>query len=345
MAKKLCKQIDLGLDPMTGKRIRKRIYGTSKTDLERNIKQAVAEFSVYGSDTTLTLGQFKEKYFDAYVSHYEANTKRHYKYYFSKSKHLDGMKMARITHTDLQKVLSALWDHPNTCNRVAGNLKMLWTAAVNDHVVTKNVAADLNTPVYVEQYGRACTEEEKEAIKKTEFLPDDQLLVNIIRQFGLRPQEAFALQLKDFNREKKTLSITKAVAYSNNKAVVKSTKTHFSRVLPVPEQFFSLLPSGRLWLFTNEKGELLRKNQVDTMRARIIDAINETMGGTELIRVTDMNLYTLRHTKATELYYMPGISTKQKAAYMGHSEEEFLKRYSHLDESKEAVEILRTMAV
>lgn len=345
MAKKLCKQIDLGIDPMTGKRVRKRIYGTSKTDLERNIKQAVADFTLYGSPSELTLGQFKEKYFDAYLAQYEANTRRHYKYYFSKTKHLDNTKMSRITHTDLQKVISDMWQHPNSANRVAGTLNKLWTAAVNDHVVQKNVACDLNTPVYIEQYGRACTEAEKKAVKEVELEPDDRLLVNILRQFGLRPQEALALQLKDFNRKDKTLNINKALSYEGQAPIIKSTKTHVSRKLPVPDEFFDLLPTGRLYLFVNESGELHRKNQFDQVRRRILDAINVQLGGNENLKVTDMTLYTLRHTKATELYYMPGISTKQKAAYLGHSEEEFLKRYSHLDENKEATEVLRTLAI
>ena len=56
-----------------------------------------------------------------------------------------------------------------------------------------------------------------------------------------------------------------------------------------------------------------------------------------------MNFYTFRHNRATELYYLQGVSTKKKAEYMGHSELMFIKTYSHLDDSREAEELLRAV--
>ena len=65
------------------------------------------------------------------------------------------------------------------------------------------------------------------------------------------------------------------------------------------------------------------------------------MGGTDKIRKTTITFYNFRHHKASLIYYLPGISIKKKAQYMGHSEEVFISIYSHLMEEKESSEILR----
>lgn len=74
----------------------------------------------------------------------------------------------------------------------------------------------------------------------------------------------------------------------------------------------------------------------------IFAKINEALGGNEKMDLLNgMTMYTFRHNRATELYYLAGVSTKKKAEYMGHSEIMFLRTYSHLDESKENDDLLR----
>jgi integrase len=82
------------------------------------------------------------------------------------------------------------------------------------------------------------------------------------------------------------------------------------------------------------------------MSARILKVINKALGGTDELKVIgNMTMYSFRHTYATNLYYnavKPGIiSTKKAAQIMGHSEEMFIKRYTHLDDDKEQMDALR----
>jgi integrase len=79
----------------------------------------------------------------------------------------------------------------------------------------------------------------------------------------------------------------------------------------------------------------------EKLQNSILNKINTAMGGTKKIRKTDITLYNFRHHKASLLYYLPGVSVKAKAAYLGHSEEMFLKVYSHMMEEKEDKEVLR----
>lgn len=52
-------------------------------------------------------------------------------------------------------------------------------------------------------------------------------------------------------------------------------------------------------------------------------------------KINGITSYTFRHNYATMLYYS-GISLKQAAKYMGHSDTKMIMEvYAHLDESKE----------
>lgn len=342
---KLSKQISLGIDPMTGKRIRKRIYYTSKTDFERQKKELIKEFTKHGVPSNITFGEYRKKWFDATYKNLYPTTKTTYLSSLKHASVLDHMKLQDITRLELLDIMNDIWNTPHTANRLAVMLQGLWDSAVLDGIVDKNIAYKLKKPPKPKTNTRALTDEELQAVKDTEFTEDEQLLVNILRQFGLRPGEAFALKPSDFNRKNKTLTISKAVAYNKETPFIKPTKTTVTRVLPVPDEFFNLLPKKKCLYYFNYEGELLTKKRRETMCRHICEKINETMGGNKKLKIFDATLYIFRHTKATDLYYLQGISMKMKAAYMGHSEEMFLKTYSHLRKERENTELLRTMAV
>lgn len=335
-------QISLGVDPMTGKRIRKRITYTSKTDLERKKKDLITEYAKHGAPSNITFGEYKKRWVAANCAGLAVSTQSAYDSALKKTTRFDNIKMKDIIRTDLQKLVTEYKDTPYTARRLAIILNSIWESAVTDRVVERNIAHKLKRAPIVKKEKRILTEEEKIAIKSADLTEMERFFVNIIRQFGLRPAEASALSPKDFNRKDLTLSITKAVTYVNGQAVLKPTKTYKNRTLPVPESFFSLIPSKKcVYFFTNDKGNILTKQQLREMGESIFSKVNKQMGGTDKLKVTDMTFYTFRHTKATELYYLSGISMKKKAEYMGHSEEMFLQTYSHLDKTKEDVEILR----
>lgn len=172
------------------------------------------------------------------------------------------------------------------------------------------------------------------------------MLVDILLQFGLRPGEAFALCKTDIDFQKKELHIAKSLTHDHQTPILKSTKTQQERTLPIPDSMLPTLKSiNRLYLFVNKDGALYTRKQMFSFGQKLIAKINRQMGGTSRLRVTDMSLYNFRHHKASILYYTEGISNKAKAKYMGHSEEMFIRTYSHLMEQKENMDVLRQETV
>lgn len=344
---KKSKQISLGYDPVSGKRIRKRIYYTSEASFKRQEKEAIALYARKGISTSMTYEQYLNRWWEAYISPLAINTQRSYQTTLNNTKSLYSRQMSKITRVDLQKIINSISNHPTTCKKLCVLLNNIWENAVFDDVVSKNITKGLKRPVCPKSERKALTAKELEAIERANFSEQEQLLVNILRQFGLRPGEALALTKSDFNRREGTLTICKSLSHDGEKPFLKDTKTHNTRVLPVPAEFFDLLPKGNksIYLFTNKDGQLLTKKQEHNLAQSIIQKVNKEMGGTKTLKATRMVLYSFRHTKATELYYAEGISHKAAAAYLGHSEEMFIRTYSHLDESKEELEVLRKLVI
>lgn len=339
---KFKKQVSLGYDPISGKRIRKWIYADTKAGLVQAEKDAIREQARSGVTSSITLKEYKDKWFDANCSQLERSSQRLYE---STLKHLDPLghkRMSKITRTELQQIISNVWDKPYAASKLASLTRQIWRSAVSDGVIDKDITFALKTPKKGKSGRRALTPEEIEAVKNVELPEQARFLVDVLLQFGLRPQEAFALGPKSFDRKARTLTIDKAIGYDKSNPYIKTTKTGVTRVLPVPDSFWSKIPDGYpFYYFVKEDGSFWTRSKTLVIMQMIRKAVNEYLGGSEMLQKTDITFYTFRHNKATQLYYLPGVTLKKKAEYMGHSEQMFIKTYSHLDDTKEEIEALR----
>lgn len=340
--KKISKQISLGYDPVTGKRIRKWISADSKAALKQAEKDAIMQYAKAGTASSITLKTYQEKWFEANCVQLQASTRYVYERTLSHLNPLSHKRMDRITYTDLQMIITGLWNSPHAASKLSSLMRQIWRSAALDGVVSKDITQGLKLPKKPKSGRRALTPEEVEAVKNVELPEQERFLADVLLQFGIRPQEAFALGPKSFDRKARTLTIDKAVGYDRQEPYIKETKTGATRVLPVPDSFWPKIPSGYPFCyFVREDGTLWHRQQTLAAMRTIRSAVNHYLGGTEKIWKTDLTLYTFRHNKATQLYYLPGVTLKKKAEYMGHSEMMFIKTYSHLDDSKEEVELLR----
>lgn len=344
--KRLSKQITLGYDPVTGNRIRKRIYADSAAGLRQAEKEMIRQYAQNGISSHMTYDQYEKKWWEAYATILTPSTQKSYKSYLRKNTEIRHKQMQKIIRLDLQKVINANSTHPELCKTYVFLMRSIWRSAVFDGIVSKDITEGLKTPKRAKIRRRPLTEDELKAVRTAKLEPDERFLINLLLQFGMRPGEALALNKSAFNRKDKTLTINKALAHNGEEPFIKTTKTGVTRVLPVPDSFWSLIPETKtMYFFTNEDGQLLRRDQMNRMKRRILDKINEAMDGTSKLRMTDMTLYSFRHHKASLLYYLPGVSFKKKAEYMGHTEETFLKTYSHMMEEMEDAELLRQAVI
>lgn len=342
---KYTRQITLGIDPTTGRRVRKRVYGNSKPELAQREREAVVEYEKAGHATgpKITYDAYEQKWFATYKSHVQPHTRATYR---SVLKHNDGIRYKRlrdITRTDLQAVIDDMWDNPHLCRTYVSMMRSLWTSAIADEVCVRNPTLSLSTPKVKKADTRPLTDAELDGIRDADLDVMQRFLVDVLLQFGLRPGEALILGPHSWDKERGLLLVHEALGFTeSNAGHPKATKNEKRRDLPVPDAFWERIPDvDREHYFVNDDGTLFSRSDADYYKRKILDAINAAMGGTKDKPATTMTLYTCRHHRASQIYYLGGISTKKKAQYMGHSERMFLETYSHMMEKYEDPEVLR----
>jgi len=326
MKAKYSKQIYLGYAP-SGKQVRTRVYGDTLTELKAEERKARAEFDQRKNPSDISFGDYAEQWISIYKADRSPSTLYMYRSVLKHCRDIWNVKLRKLTRSDYQKLIAQISDRPNTANKLALTLMQIIRSAALDGII----------PMPAWRFERIKDKpREKEYLSDAEMLRifdvelpiKDKLFVRLIGTFGLRPQEAFALTRDSFRDG--SLIIDKAVGYDGDRPFIKGTKNEKTRSLPVPEAVSALLALyfadfRGFYLFSDKEDALLTKYQAQRYARRICDAIGIN------------NLYILRHTVATKLYYK--VSPKLASYYLGHSEQVFISTYSHLDRSKEPTNV------
>ena len=337
------KQISLGYD-VNGKRIRKWIHASSIAELNRKIEQLKIEHQLTPNASDITFGEYSERWMAAYKANRSTQTRNMYANALKKCGNLDRYPLKSVTKTNCQELVNLTWKTPRIAKIVADTLRQIFRTAVADGIILRNPADNLVIPQGQHKVIRLLTTAELDALDRADLDPQDRMFVMILRNFGLRPAEALALQPNDFDLKKKVLYITKALELADGGNNVKSTKTGKNREIPIPDEIIPHLTryfrsvSGFL-LFTKQDNTPHTKSSYTKMSARILKRWNEALGGNKNMNLlAGVTMYSFRHRRATDLYYLcqrGSISTKMAASLLGHSEEIFIRTYSHIDPEHE----------
>ncbi|MBQ9030425.1 MAG: tyrosine-type recombinase/integrase [Parasporobacterium sp.] len=346
------KRIYLGIDPITGKEIRKRVEGKDEKEIEHKILEIQKERMEVDRPSDVTFGKYSQDWLKAYKEMRESATKEMYKVALNKCKTLTFVKVKDIRPLDLQLIINEHLGSPSSCRQLALTLKQIFKRAVKDGIIRRNPADDLQLPKSEKKEERALTDKEKEAIKSAPFTTQERMFVLLLFYFGLRPQEMLALMPQDFDLQNHELSIRRAVGYQNNRPYIKTTKTYKVRRIPIAtffepdiKSFIREIKSENSLYLMHQGGSLLSKSQKVNLWNRIKEKINVQLGGDEFIDMTNnLRPYTFRHNFCCECYYKK-VSIIKTAELMGNSPQMVMKVYTHLDNSREPLAELMKMSI
>lgn len=344
---KIKRQVCFGRDPVTGKRIRKWVYGNKESEVNRRIREIEKELESVRNPSDATFRTYSEQWLETYKAHKSVNTYKMYDSVIKKCSDLNGYQIREITHSQLQAVISRNIEHARLCQQIRLTLQQIFKTAVRDGIIASNPAEDLELPHYKAAEKRALTEAERKIIRTVKLPERERAFLDVLYYFGLRRGEALALTRSDFDFKTLLLTVNKSIAFDGNDSITKDTKTHVARYVPIPKQIQKRMKAYVAFcgfrLFANADGTQMTRSGFRTMWERIADAVNKAAGGTDDLKVFKISPHMLRHDYATRLYYVPGISTKKKADILGHQEQLFLRLYSHLDDEKEDLDTFRKL--
>lgn len=235
--------ITTGYDPLTGKQLRKDIYGKTQKEAKAKLKEHF-ENTTSSSDNS-TLGNFFYDWlWNIKKQEYKASTFERiegiYRLYIKPTKGLNDIKLIDIDTMKLQKITNKLLE-THTVSQVRNLNRALGKCF--DYAITINKIK--NNPskgiVYPKNYD---VEEEKENYI-SEY--EQKLLIKALRgdkfegilllglMCGLRLGEAMALQEHDINYDKRVIKINKSVKYVWTGERTKDNKKIYEYRVTIPK--------------------------------------------------------------------------------------------------------------
>lgn len=332
-----------------GRYIRKKVSANSLAEFERKKFQVRGEYEKIKNPSDITFKKYADKWLKAYKSSREKATIAMYENALKKTSSIDYVPLKNIRKTDLQTIISDNADSPSVCRQISLLFRQIWGCAIEDGILSTDITKRLDLPILTHKKGRALKPEEITAVSKANLKPMDRMYVQLLYYFGLRPQEAIALMPKDFDFDKKVVTISRAIGFDKHLPYVKKSKTRTIRSIPIPDEFIPILKqylkqNKSLYLIHRDNNPIT-KSSLAKMWLRIKKEINKQLGGNNMLDLTDgLVSYTFRHNFCTECYYR-GLTVLKTSELMGNSPEMVMKVYAHLDNSKESILALSNLSM
>ena len=334
------KQIKIGYQD-NGKPKLKNIYAKTVQELEAKVAEFKSQYlkGIIVDDKNLTLGQWAEQWITAYKKDVSYNTYTAYegciKRHLLKSPVAD-IKISKVTPLQLQKAVNHLAETglTRTVELFVLSLHQIFDSAVENEIIFKDPSKKIKAPKFHKKEKRTLTEEEKIAIKETDYTPRERAFIMIGWQAGLRRGEILALRKKNIDFNRNIIHVKDNLIFKENTSEINHyTKTDAGiRDVPMPKTLSDFLKtyteSCDDYLFTTQAGGIATKSMYRRMFNAILNKTSYYMKNGEK---PDFTAHTLRHTYATTLYYA-GVDVKTAQYLLGHkSITVTLEIYTHLE--------------
>ncbi|VGU92293.1 DNA integration/recombination/inversion protein [Streptococcus pyogenes] len=354
--------IYLGIDQMTGKRVKTSVTGRTQTEVKQKAKHAQFDFLSNGSTIKrkVVIKTFKELshlWLETYKltvkpQTYDATVTRLNRHIMPT---LGNMKVDKITASDIQMLINRLSKYYVNYTAVRSVIRKVLQQGVLLGLIDYNSARDIILP-----------RKQPNAKKKVKFIDPsdlksflehletsqhkrynlyfDAVLYQLLLSTGLRIGEACALEWGDIDLENGTIAINKT--YNKNLKFFSTAKTQSgNRVISVDKKTLRILKLYQMrqrQLF-NEVGARVsevvfatptRKYFNASVRQSTLDTRCKEAG------IERFTFHAFRHTHAS-LLLNAGISYKELQYRLGHANISMtLDTYGHLSKDKEKEAVL-----
>lgn len=270
------------------------------------------------------------------------------------------MLLKDVKPSDIKKIYKVKFEtySESAIKKARGIFSALFDSAVDDQYIRKNPCRAESAKPHKGTEGthRAITEEERALIHAVNhpFRP----VVMIMLYAGLRRGEALALNIStDVNYTKKTISVSRALAYDTNQPTVKKPKSDAGiRIVPLFDVLYEEIKHIKGYAVTKNDGTLCSKTSFqekwESYKAEVECYMNgysqkrwygRTKRDKEILsaggqlppwKEFTVRTHDLRHSYCTMLRDA-GVDMKQALEWMGHEDEKMILRvYDHITEKR-----------
>jgi integrase len=256
------------------------------------------------------------------------------------------MRVLAKRATLLQGWIKGMGAHPNTVRQIIGDVSQVFTAAVDDGIITRNplAARSIQKPAAVRTKAVPWTASQVEAVAG-ELPARFKAFPYLGAACGARQGELFAVAKDDIDFLRKNIQLGVQVQRLGGVSYFKAVKNKKTRSVPVPDPVIPVLaehirlhppvpvtlpfgkPDGHLvtrsLLFTKPDGRVLEKNTFNWIWRAAWKRAGLPAG-----RARWNGCHVLRHTAASA-WLSAGLNIAKVAAYLGDTVEVTLTTYAH----------------
>lgn len=284
----------------------------------------------------ITFEQFSKMYLEHVKLYRSANTIITYQTVLNRFKDLNDMQISKITLMDIQSIVDRFTVeglNPNTIHDYIRKLNIIFNAAMNEYdLITKLPTRKLKSnTAKIDKNKRALNLNEEETILEEIKNRDFHLIILIALKCGLRIGEIIGLTWDNIDLEKAIIKVKqqwkKLDTGEYGPGTLKSKNSY--RNVPIP---LNIIP------------QLKKFKKIENLNGRVFNFKNTASTAIALNRALskyNITVHELRHTYGSKLI-ANGMSFTEAAELLGHTVEETIRTYSHVNDDmrKKAIELI-----
>ncbi len=309
---------------------RKHFYGATAYEAEEKMWREIINYKDNVSDNPeshQTFGEIRDEWYGTKKNYVQAATRRMYEIdCFSRIASLDKKNISRIETKDINSIMLPLRDKTNIAEKVYMCLNQIFRYAVRKRIIVSNPMDLIARPKNrtSEKSRRALTENEKKVIENTEWNQRQELILKLFMNYGLRKQEATALQKRNIDLKSKTITIDHANDYTTSVPQTKKPKSVAgNRVVPMldcDEAYFQSLTKEmdeKDYLLQMKGGKVLTENSYRQLWDSVRRRMRKTAKEMNLEIPGDLTPRMCRHEYSIRIMNLP---QREQMYLMGHED-------------------------
>jgi integrase len=322
-----------------GKPIKKYPSATSLTKLEEKKKELKRRYGAGGpgADAEILMKDYALRWLENKKPEIAPATYASYKSCIDNQiiKTIGNRQVASINLSVAKSCVSACADlSDSTANKVTFILKSIFKDAMVDGIALRDPTLTMKQRSKEPPIRRALTDQEAKALLTCAEKRHDGLIVQLLYYTGLRPGEAYGLQWKHLDMEKKIITVDQQLHVSKDGVKVdRRLKTDNSRrKVPMPDELHTILQRVRglpdVYVFHTKTGRYYTKT-----KGRI-----EWTSLMEAAKTPDITPRYMRHNYATMLY-LAGVPVQEAARILGHTVTIMMTVYVNIENELRDVDV------
>ncbi|PGE14999.1 site-specific integrase [Bacillus toyonensis] len=337
--------VDIGIDPLTGKRKQKKKRGfTTKKEAENALTKLLSEVhtGIYVEPSKLLYGEYLESWFNTKKHSVGVQTAKVLRGYLNSRiiPSLGTIKLAKLTSLHMQNYVNSLRDDGLKRGTIEKIIKLIRNSlehAIDLELIPKNVAAKTKLPKSDKEELTVWNEREVQLFLKVAHDSRHSIVFHMALVTGMRQGELLGLRWKDVDLEKGHLTISQTLSHDGKTFLLGGkTKSSLRKIL-LPASTVAKLKKHRAVVLKEKlsQGEEYQDNDLVmcTPSGTPINPANVRRSLNALIKkaaVPKIRFHDLRHTHAT-LLLAKGVNVKVISERLGHSNIKItLDTYSHV---------------